>query len=190
MKICKLFNVYCRQMSVVFSAINGWNMKGGRKKEIEFKLVDVSFGVQYIINTFQYPKLSRRHGQRCMRALPGKPILFGPTHEIMALIALRKLNLQTRMRSNPLGLHIWYLVRPFVYFHTLCVWTAKALARSLAWGFAVRLCDKYHNLMSWPILTFETHRLNEIVANIVSMNVWQFGNRKWLFVYVYMIETI
>ena len=35
----------------------------------------------------------------------------------MALIALRKLNLQTRVR------------RPFVYFHTLCVRTAKALAR-------------------------------------------------------------
>ena len=29
-----------------------------------------------------------------------------PTHEIMALIALRKLNLQTRMRSNPLPLHV------------------------------------------------------------------------------------
>ena len=27
-----------------------------------------------------------------------------PAHEIMALIALRKLSLQTRMRSNPLGL--------------------------------------------------------------------------------------
>ena len=43
---------------------------------------------------------------------------FEPTHEIMALIALRKLNLQTRMRSNPLGLDVWFLVRPFVYFHT------------------------------------------------------------------------
>ena len=32
-------------------------------------------------------------------------IINEPTHEIMALIALRKLNLQTRMRSNPLGLH-------------------------------------------------------------------------------------
>ena len=52
-----------------------------------------------------------------------------PTHEIMALIALRKLNRQTRMRSNPLGLHVWFLVRPFVYVHTLCVRTAKALAR-------------------------------------------------------------
>ena len=40
-----------------------------------------------------------------------------------------KLNLQTCTRSNPLSLHVWLLVRPFVYFHTLCVRTAKALAR-------------------------------------------------------------
>ena len=33
------------------------------------------------------------------------------------------------MCSNPLGLHIWFLVRPFVYFHTLCVQTVKALAK-------------------------------------------------------------
>ena len=37
---------------------------------------------------------------------------------IMALIALRKLNLQTCMRSHPLALHVWFLVRPSVYFHT------------------------------------------------------------------------
>ena len=54
---------------------------------------------------------------------------YEPTHEIMALIALRKLNLQMRMRSNPLGLHVWFLVRPFVYCHALCVRTAKALVR-------------------------------------------------------------
>ena len=76
---------------------------------------------------------------------------FEPTHEIMALIALRKLNLQTRMRSNPLGLDVWFLVRPFVYFHTLC-----GEQRRLWWdsAFAVRLCDKYHNsfLLCSPIL--------------------------------------
>ena len=33
------------------------------------------------------------------------------------------------MRSNPVGLDVWFLVRPFVYFHTLCVRTAKALVR-------------------------------------------------------------
>ena len=27
--------------------------------------------------------------------------------------------------------------------------------RSLAWAFAVRLCDKYHNLKSWLIYAFQ-----------------------------------
>ena len=35
--------------------------------------------------------------------LPGQ---YEPPHEIMAFIALRKLNLQTRMRSNPQALHV------------------------------------------------------------------------------------
>ena len=52
-----------------------------------------------------------------------------PTHEIMALIALRKLNLKTRMRSHPMGLHVWFSVRSFVFFYNVCVRTAKALAR-------------------------------------------------------------
>ena len=44
-----------------------------------------------------------------------------------------------------------FLVRPFIYFHTSCVLTAKALARlcGCAWAFTGCLCDKYHNLMSW-----------------------------------------
>ena len=61
----------------------------------------------------------------------------------MALFVLRKLILQTRMLSHPVGqVDVWFLFEPFVYFHTLCVWTTKA---------AGRLCDKYHNLMSWFI---------------------------------------
>ena len=52
-----------------------------------------------------------------------------PTHEIMALFVLRKLILQTCMRGHPVGLDVWFLVEPFVYFHTLCVRTANALAR-------------------------------------------------------------
>ena len=54
-----------------------------------------------------------------------------PEHEIMALFVHRKLILQTRMRSYPVGLDVWFFVRPFVYFHTSCVRTAKALARLL-----------------------------------------------------------
>ena len=50
-----------------------------------------------------------------------------PSHEIMALFVLHKLILQTG--SHPVGLDVWFLVGPFVYFHTSCVRTAKALAR-------------------------------------------------------------
>ena len=52
-----------------------------------------------------------------------------PSHEIMVLFVLRKLILQNRMRSHPVGLDVWYLVSPFVYLHTSCVRTAKALGR-------------------------------------------------------------
>ena len=56
-----------------------------------------------------------------------------PAHEIMVLFVLRKLILQMHMRSHPVGLDVWFLLGLFVYF----------------WAFAGRLCDKYHNLMSW-----------------------------------------
>ena len=47
----------------------------------------------------------------------------------MVLFVLRKPILQTRIRSHPVGLNVWFLVGHFVYFHTFCVRTAKALAR-------------------------------------------------------------
>ena len=47
----------------------------------------------------------------------------------MVLFVVRKLILQTRMRSHTVRLDVWFLVRPFDYFHTACVRTAKALAR-------------------------------------------------------------
>ena len=52
-----------------------------------------------------------------------------PAHEIMALFVLHKLILQMRMRNHPMGLDVWFLVGAFVYFHTPCVRTAKALGR-------------------------------------------------------------
>ena len=42
---------------------------------------------------------------------------------------LRKLILQMRMRSHPVGLEVWFLVGPFFYLHAACVWTAKTLTR-------------------------------------------------------------
>ena len=38
-------------------------------------------------------------------------------------------NLQIRMGSHPMGLHVWFLVRFFIYFYTLNVRTAKAVVR-------------------------------------------------------------
>ena len=57
------------------------------------------------------------------------------------------------MCSHPMGLDVWSLVGPFVYFHTLCANSEgsgkTAQMRKLAWAFAGCLCDKYHSLMSW-----------------------------------------
>ena len=54
---------------------------------------------------------------------------FEPSHESMVCFVLRKLILQTHTRRHPEGLDAWFWVGPFVYFHTWCVRTAKALAR-------------------------------------------------------------
>ena len=47
----------------------------------------------------------------------------------MALLVLCKLILQSCMHSHPVGLDVWFLVGPILYFHTSCVRAAKALAR-------------------------------------------------------------
>ena len=47
----------------------------------------------------------------------------------MVLFVLHNFILQTCMCSHPVGLDVWFLVQPFVYFHTSCVQTVKALAR-------------------------------------------------------------
>ena len=82
--------------------------------------------------------------------------VFEPAYEIMVLFVLHKLILQTHIRSHPVVLDVWFLVGPYVYFHTLCVHSEgsgeTAWMCRLAWAFAGRLCDKYHNLMSWLIL--------------------------------------
>ena len=85
-----------------------------------------------------------------------------PSHEIMVLFILCKLILQTPMCSHAVGLDVWFLVRPFIYFQTSCVRTVKALARlrRLTWAFAGHLCDKYHNLMSW---LNHLHRVNKLI---------------------------
>ena len=81
-----------------------------------------------------------------------------PCHEILVLFVLSRLIFWTCMRSHPVGLNVWFLVGPFVYFHPSCVWTAKALARLS--GCAGRLCDEYHNLMSLLKVCFNCLKLS------------------------------
>ena len=65
--------------------------------------------------------------------------------------------LQTRMRSYSVGIDAWLLVGSFVYSHTSCVRTAKALARlcgcadSPEPSLVAHVVGKCHNLMSWLI---------------------------------------
>ena len=58
------------------------------------------------------------------------------------------------MCSHPVGLDVWFLVGLFVYFQTFMCANSEGSGetvrmRRLAWALAGRLCDKYHNLMSW-----------------------------------------
>ena len=82
-------------------------------------------------------------------------VTFDPCHEIMALFVPRKLILQMRMCSYPVGLDVWFFVGPFVYFHTSCANSEgsgeTARMRRLAWAFAGRLYDIYD---SWLICSW------------------------------------
>ena len=74
--------------------------------------------------------------------------------EIMTLFVLRKLILQTRKRSHPVGLDVWFFgwtlrLLPYFIYANGDDPGETARVRRLAWAFAGRLCDKYHNLMSW-----------------------------------------
>ena len=98
---------------------------------------------------------------QCERADVCASRAFEPAYEIMALFVLRKLILQTHMRSHQVGLGVWFLVGPFVYFHTLCVRTAKALARlrGCAGLPEPSLVAYVISTMSWLIYLFIVHVL-------------------------------
>ena len=86
----------------------------------------------------------------------------------MVLSVLRKLILQTRMRSHPVGLDVLF----FVYFHTSCVRTVKALVRLramrwLAWAIAGTVAYVISIKISWAGSNFvqiKTLRGLEITA--------------------------
>ena len=51
-------------------------------------------------------RLCLRYGNVRDVCLKNKRLINEPSHEIMALLVLRKLILQTRMRSHPVGLDV------------------------------------------------------------------------------------
>ena len=119
--------------------------------------------------------------------------IYESSHEIMVLFVLRKLILQMPMRSHPVGLDVWFFGRPFVYFHTSCVRTAKALARLwgcagspepslvayvistiISWAGSVRFwkCEMHKNWAwaQWPVCSTKT-RISLCIRPIRSLSV-------------------
>ena len=96
---------------------------------------------------------------------------------------LRKLILQSHMCSHPMGLDVWFLVRPIVYFHTSCVRTAKALARLRGCAGSPEpslVAYVINNLMSWLIY------LTRIPDNVDSLNnerMTSFDYGYWTYTY-------
>ena len=73
----------------------------------------------------------------------GLKSIFEPTHEILALFVLCKFILQIRMRSHPVELDVWFLVWPFVYFHSSCVRTA--ISTIISWAGSFGTCSSCMN---------------------------------------------
>ena len=88
----------------------------------------------------------------------------------MALFVLRKLILQTCMRSNPVRPDVWFFGRTLrLLTNFMCANSEDSgkttRMRRLAWAFADRLYDKYHILMSWlklGIASFQATQLENI----------------------------
>ena len=76
-------------------------------------------------------------------------MLNEPAYEIMALFVFRKLILQTRQRGKCLIFDRTLPLLPYFMCANSEDPGETARMRRLAWAFAGRLCDKYHNLMSW-----------------------------------------
>ena len=95
--------------------------------------------------------------------------IIEPSHEILALFVVHKLILQTYMRCHPVRLDVLFLVEPFVYFHTSCVGTAKALVR-------------LHRSIGSPEPSLVTYVISTIISwagSIIMIRFWLKHGRKW-----------
>ena len=122
----------------------------------KFGFCTLSLGIYYLLVAFNSSVL-----ESSVRSALGNlwvwklEITFEPCHEIMVLFVLRKLILQTSMRSHPVELDVWCLVDTSSTSYFMCVNSEgsgeTARMRRLASAFAGHLRDKYHNLLSWLI---------------------------------------
>ena len=90
----------------------------------------------------------------------------------MALFVLHNFILQSRMRSHPVGLDVWILIGPFVYFHTLCVRTAKALARLRGCGKTIDLYCYIKVLKVKPV--YQQMTLSPKLGVVGISTIWHF----------------
>ena len=115
----------------------------------------------------QMPNDNKPQHRHRLGTVSNKLLQYEPAHEILILFVLRKPVLKMRMRSHPVGLDAWFLVRHFVYFHTSCVRTAKAVERLCRWAgspdpslvaYVISTMRPKENIfvfqVSWPYLGF------------------------------------
>ena len=97
-----------------------------------------------------------------------------PSHEIMALFVLHKLILQ--LRSHPVGLDVWFLVGPFIYFHTSCMQTVKALARLRTCAGSTEPSLVAYVISTCTIISWARSNYTKIMQIIIWSAVWQKQN--------------
>ena len=106
--------------------------------------------------------------------------------QLMALFVLRKLILQTRMCRHPVGLDAWFLVGPFVYFDTLCVRTAKALARLRGCAGSPEpslVAYAISTIISWAgsnVVRANSHRCLNGTGKRTSISIFDYNRNQYL----------
>ena len=100
-----------------------------------------------------------------------RDLSFEPAHESIVLFVLCKLIPQTCMHSHLVGLHVWFLVGPFVYLHTSCVRTAKALARRCG-------CVKFFYTVLVNSLQMQAEKMRKFISLVLPFPK---GTPCWLY---------
>ena len=81
------------------------------------------------------------------------------------------LNIEFSDKSHPVGLDVWFLVRPFICFHTLCVRTVKALVRLRRWE-PLLVAYVISTIISWFIIYFNMTKRDSQRIYIVMLHLY------------------